>query len=40
MKYQIMWNLLYRKIRYKRKYKLKKNYTILGLKESDIACMD
>ena len=33
MKYQIIFNLLYRKIIYKVKYKLKKNYSILGLKE-------
>lgn len=33
MKYQIILNLLYRKIRYKGKYKLKKNYSLLGLKE-------
>lgn len=36
MYYQLKWNLLYRKIRFKRKYKLKKNYSLLGIEKVNI----
>ena len=33
MYHQLIWNLLYRKIRFKGKYKFKKNYSLLRIEK-------